>query len=1075
MISITKVYHSRCFGTIPLIMLCLLLCSPTLLAQYTTASLSGQVVDTSGLLVNDAKVTVVNVGTNDREITQTSEGTFQFPRLAVGMYSLIVECPGFLTYKQDGIVLSVNRSASVDVTLKVGRPVETISVSADADLITSNTATVGQLINQREILDLPLNGRQAQTLVFLAPGAADLTEMYPAFGHQGGVYPNSQQASVNGSDPGSVSYLLDGGDHNDTYVGINLPFPNPDAIQEFSLEANNLSAEYGSSPSAVVNVVMKSGTNVFHGGVFEFIRNGDLNAKNYFAPIHDSLKRNQFGGTIGGPILRDKLFFFGSYQGTRTRSTSESEISQVPTQAERNGDFSSISTQLVDPVSGIPFHNNQIPQSRFSAPAEYFLKYIPLPNGPGTQLTYAGPSLVQNDDQATVKLDYSRGRSQMSGHYFFTNFSEPPALAKQNLLASDTQGNHVRVQDLGASYTYTISPSSLLTSWFSWNSQTGGSLSSAPFGFPTAGVNIAAATPPELVLVVNGYFQIQTNHEGIFDRGDWTVRENYSRSKGSNQLSIGVDLVRLNNDLVNTFQQSSQIAFSNNLSGNNLADFFLGRISVFKQAGGQFKNMVGTRLGLYVQDNWQARKNLVLNAGFRWDPYLPYLETKGRVPCFIPGDLSVRYPNAPAGLVYGGDPGCPKAGSNPQYKNFGPRLGFAYRPNRGNKTSIRGGAGFYYIPPASTYFNNLPDVAPFSPSFQLSDVDFVDPYGSAGIVNPFPAQYGPALPSSNVSFTLPVAIPGIFPTRNFNMGQEATWNLLVEQQLAKDLMLRIAYVGNKDTHLFNHFKGGGEGNAAIYVPGQSTEANTQQRRFYSDFSNIGTIDSEYNANYNALEVTGEKRFGQGIYLLANYTWSKKIDNFGGSDPFNTNFDHGVAFEDLPSVFHLSGVWHIPGGDFNGGGILLKGWEISFNLLRQSGFPIMTYSGVDNSFSGNGSDRPDYLGVNKSEAVLPSNRSHAAQVNQWFETNVFTVNPVGTFGNAPKSFPYGPRLLNTDMALMKNTRIGEHVNVQFRAEFFNVFNTVNFGAPDSTVTDSTFGQISSAADPRILQFGLKFAF
>jgi len=1044
-------------------------------AQYTTGSLTGVVSDPTGAAVSDARVTVRNVATSYQESVSTGQdGSFAFPRLRVGTYELTAERTGFDLYVQNGITISVNQAASVSVPLTVGAQNQRITVSADTELVTVSSPTVSQVIDQTRILDLPLNGREAQTLVFLGAGAADVTSLYPAFGHQGGVYPGEQEASVNGSDPESISYQLDGGDHNDTYINLNLPFPNPDALREFSLQSDNISAAYGNSASGVVNVVTRSGTNEFHGDVFEFLRNGDLNARNFFAPTQDTLKRNQFGGAVGGPVLKNKLFFFGTYQGTRIRSTSESQISQVPTAAERNGDFSAISAQISDPISGTPFPGNQIPLSRFSPPALYFLQFIPLPNGPGTQLTYAGPSLVQDENQWMGKADYVSGKNQISGHYFWTKFNEPPATPTQDILATDSQGDRVRVQEVAANYTYTLTPSALLNTFFSWSQQTGGSLSGAPFGFPKAGVNIASANPPELDLQVNGYFQVESGHLGEFDRGDWTVRENVVLSEGKHQLSLGGEVIRLNNDLVNTFTQSGQFVFSNLLSGDNLTDFLLGQASGFRQGGGEFKNMTGTRLGLYAEDTWRLTSKLTLTAGLRWDPYFPYQETAGRVVCFVPGSTSKRYPNAPTGLIYGGDPGCPKAGADTELGNWAPRIGFAERLTNDGKTSIRGGFGIYYVPPATSEFNPYADAAPFSPLFQLSDVSFVNPYASVGITNPFPAQYGPTLPSSNVAFTLPVTLRAVF-AKDFNASQVYAWNFRLERQLGKNLLLTASYVGNKGTHLYNGYKGGTELNPAIYVPGQSTEANTQARRAYSSFSNIGLISSEYNSHYNGLQLVAEKRFSQGFSVLANYTFSKKIDDCGSptTDPFDRSFDRGVGNENIPNIFHLSGVWNLPHIPWRGWtGAVVNGWELSTNLIWQSGFPVTIYSGVDNSFSGVGNDRADYIG---GPASLSSSRPRAQQIAEWFNTSVFTVNAVGTYGNSGKNILYGPRLFNTDFALIKNTALTEHARIQFRAEFFNLFNTVNLGLPDNTVTDSTFGQITSAGDPRIIQFGLKAIF
>src|SRR5690242_1197003 len=414
--------------------------------QYTTASLGGTVEDPAGAIVPDATVTAQNEGTGlTRTVMSQPNGTFLFPALTVGNYKLTVTKQGFTTYVQTGIVLTVNQAATQVVRLKVGAVTQEVTVAGNAEVLTTRTATISQLVDQKKIVDLPLNGRQAQELLFLAAGTVNETGVGPGYclaNCEGGVYPGEQDASVGGLGTRGVNYQMDGAGHNDTYLNANLPFPNPDAVQEFSVQDENISAQYGRG-GAVVNIVTKSGTNEFHGDAFEFLRNGALNARNFFAPTQDTLKRNQFGGSVSGPIVKDKLFFFGTYQGTRIRSAAQGQIAFVPTAAERNGDFSDISTQLVDPSTGTPFAGNQINPSLFSVPSQFFLKYIPLPNGPGRQLTFAGPSLVRNDDQWLAKADWIHGRNQLSGSFFWTRFSEPPDIAtsKTNILAADGSGN----------------------------------------------------------------------------------------------------------------------------------------------------------------------------------------------------------------------------------------------------------------------------------------------------------------------------------------------------------------------------------------------------------------------------------------------------------------------------------------------------------------------------------------------------------------------------------------------------------------------------------------------------------
>src|SRR5438034_7719824 len=385
-------------------------------AQYTTASLGGTVEDPAGAVVPGAVVTVQNEDTGlSRTATSQPDGTFLFPALPLGPYKLTVTKSGFANYVQTGIVLTVNEAATQTVALQVRALSQEVNVCANAEVLTTRTGTVSQLIDNKRVVDLPLDGRQPQELLFLAAGTVNETGTGPNYclaNCEGGVYPGEQDASVGGMGTRAVNYQMDGAGHNDTYVNANLPFPNPDATQEFNVQNENLSAQYGLG-GAVVNIVTKSGTNELRGDAFEFVRNGDLNARKFFAPTQDTLKRNQFGGSVGGPIIKHKLFFFGTYQGTRVRSASQGQIAFVPTKDERNGDFSDLcpggfdasglcpqppevqqshGAQVVDPATGTPFLRNQVPVGMFSAPSQFFLQYIPLPNGPGHQLTFAGPS-----------------------------------------------------------------------------------------------------------------------------------------------------------------------------------------------------------------------------------------------------------------------------------------------------------------------------------------------------------------------------------------------------------------------------------------------------------------------------------------------------------------------------------------------------------------------------------------------------------------------------------------------------------------------------------------------------------
>jgi hypothetical protein len=1049
-------------------------------AQFTTASLGGTVRDPSGAGIPDAAVNILNVQTGFSLDTRTNtSGAFLFSRLPVGTYLLRVEKQGFSAYVQDQIALTVDQSANLSIAMQIGQLSDEVTVTGTAELITTRTATGGQLIGEQQIAELPLQGRRPERLMYLAAGTVDLGRNACRICGQGGVYPGEETAGVNGTGQGQVQFQLDATSHNDTYLNTSLPFPNPDAVQEFNLQSSNFTAEYGNAGGGIVNVVVKSGTNDIHGTAFHFLRDGSLNARQFFAPTQDTLKRNQSGGSVGGPVLRNKLFYFATFQGTRIRSTPEGIVQFVPTEAQRRGDFSALSTQLVDPVTRQPLVNNQIPADRISPVAKYFLQYLPLPNGEGGRLTFPGTSTERIDNQIMGKVDYVAGQHQFNGRYFFTDYDEPVTVPTDNLLAASNQAKAVRVQNVSINHTFTGSPTLLFSTTFGMVRQRGGSLSTAPFGMRAAGVNIigpedhpAIDSPPELIVNVTGGFSINSNHLGDFDRGDFTFRHVATKIAGNHELRFGGEAVRVSNHLINTFQMAGRVAFNGQLSGNGMADFMFGRSSEFRQGGGEFKDLQGTRWGVFIQDNWSASSRLTLNLGFRWDPYLSAYDRQGRVICFEPGQQSQRYPNAPNGLLYGGDnpdPGCPKAGVEPVWSNFGPRFGLAYRLTNDGRTSLRAGAGYFYTPERTGASNGQSNTAPFGATFTLNDVDWADPYGSKGLANPFPANFGPDVPGPDFVFAPINNVTYWSPDRR--IPQMLTYSVRVERQFARDWVAGIAYVGNKGTYI----GASRQQNPAVYIPGASTVGNTQQRRVYPNYGSISRGESGNNSVYNSLQLNLEKRFSHGFSMLSNYVWSKTEQIAYGPNPFDNTRERSLSADDVPHNLKFSNIWEIPSAPVTGvADKFLNGWQLNAIFVWQSGFPFGISSGRDNGFSGS-TDRADYVGGGS--AQLSNSRSHDDMIREWFDTSKFTVNQIGTYGNTGDNIVRGPRYFNTDFGLLKVTHINEDMQVQFRAEAFNVFNNVNFRLPNNNVSSAQFGQITQVVEDsqRIIQFGLKFIF
>lgn len=1055
-------------------------------AQITTARLSGTVQDSTGSAVTGASITITDVGTGYTQTAKSNtSGGYLFPSLPVGTYRMTVAMGGFAPYEQKGIALSVGQAATVLVRLQLGAISQQVTVTANASLVTTDSPTVGQVIPEKDIAGLPY-GRSVQQLVFLAPGASNVTSNYCAEGCEGGVFPGEQYAKINGGGANGTNYQLDGVAYNDTYLNTNLPFPNPDAIEEFNLITGNMSAAYGNAIGGIVNVVTKSGTNQVHGDVFEFLQNSALNARDYFADNVSPLKQNQFGGSVGGPLMRNKLFYFGTYQGTRISTANNGEIVFVPNADERKGDFSDLlpDTQLVDPFSGNPFPNNQLPVSPV---ASYILKHIPLPNGPNDQLTFNGAPEKRNTNEYMVKLDLNTAKHHLSGHYFQMDYTNPVVHpADDNLLQLRGNAEHLVLKNVSVVDIYTIASNFLLGSYFGDTMQDGTTLSSAPFSMADAGSQIAVpqnrggGQGPVLNVTVGGLFGLPAIPYGTWDRGDISLREVATLTKGNHEIQFGGQVTRISLPMGNEYQESGVYDFSNALSGSSLADFVYGAVSSFTQGGGLYLNFTGYRWSLFMQDNWKATPRLTLSAGLRWDPFFPYKESHGRVGCFVPGAQSVRFPNAPEGLIFGGknhDPGCPESSIYSNPKNFGPRVGFAYQLTEDGKTSIRGGAGYYYESPNTVAFEDVVGIPPFAPIINLNTVSFADPYGSAGTVSPFPNQFGPVYPGPDATFPTGISFSQIFD-RHFRLPMVLAYNLTFERGIGANWLVRASYVGNSGRHL----NGTGDQEAGLLELNPNDPATGQ--RIYPQYGSIGQINSGVNSAYNAGQISLSKRFVHGLSLLTNFTWARGLDDYAPiGNPNLTNtcscgraFDWGPSDDDLNKVFKINGDYQLPRANVpQFAGKVINGWEVTAIASWHTGAPFTIFSGFDNSNSLMGSDRADLAVPHVKDAVLGAGRSHAEQVAEWFKTTAFVPNAAGTFGDTGKNILRGPRYFDTDLAAVKNTKIGDRVGVEFRAELYNAFNNVNFTKPDNIVADPGFGQITGDVGPRTVQFGLKASF
>jgi hypothetical protein len=1055
---------------------CFLILCACIWAADPTGTIAGRVQDPSGAAVVAAAVTATNLQTGlSRNTTTNEDGAYVFPLLPAGAYSIAVKASGFEGYEQRGIEVKTDQPATVPIDLKIGSSTQSVTVNANAEMVQTQSGALSSVVTQQSIQELPLNGRNAAALVLLTPGTADTTAGNFS-GSQDTVqtvsYPGAQSVSANGARTDMVNYNLDGGTNQDPYTNVNNPFPNPDALEEFSVQTNSFSAQYGRGSGAIVNVVTKSGTNSFHGSAFEFFRNGVLNSRNFFAATPDQLKRNQFGGSIGGPIVRNKLFFFGSYQGTQSRNVSEGNSATVPTAAQRAGDFSSIDRQLVDPITGVPFPNNQLPTSNFAPASLKILNLIPQTNSPDGVTYYSLPD-NEHENQFLAKVDYDLDKNRLYGRYFYARYGKDATLGNENILAAG-RGFDLFNQGGAISDTYTFTPRLLNNFIFSYNRNDSTVTSGAPFSFTDLGIPVASTTPPELTLAVTGYFTISSGHPTQVNRQDFHISDSIHWVVGSHELSFGGDFLRENVDLINTYRQNAQYTFSTtNYSGNALSDFMLGYARRFIQGGGEYAQRRGNLGSLFVEDNYRVRKDLVLNLGLRWDPFVPFGDTLGRTECFVPGVQSQKFVNSPTGYLFAGDPGCPSGGFKSSWMQFGPRIGFAYNVGGRGKTTIRGGWGIFYQPPFLEAFNNMVDSPPWSPQVQIIGASFMNPYQNQA--NPFPAQYAPLTPARDVAFANPLPLAVSYQP-NWKPSQVMNWNLTVDHQLAKDVLLRVGYVASKGTHLAYNT----DVNAPLPSP-TATGDNEQDRRPYQQFEQITQDMSGGNSIYNSLQVQVDKRFSHGVSVSANYTWSRSIDAVSYQtdlcgvniiNPYDIRAYRGVSDFNVPHRFVLNYLWQLPSPKEGIKKAVLGGWETSAIVTWQKGFPLNITSGGDYSFS------LPALGNDQAQVLSTPHYTSGSidqKLAQWFTTNAFGEPAQNSFGNAGRNILIGPGTFNVDFSAHKAFSIRENMKLQFRAEFFNLFNHAQFNNPDTTWADSTFGQITTARDPRIIQGALKLVF
>ncbi len=1040
-------------------------------AQMVTGTVLGAVTDPSGTRVAQASITIKNELTGDTRTTAANEvGDYIVPLLPVGRYQIDVEAPGFKRSSRRGIQLEVNQNARVDVRLEIGQVNQEVVVTADATLVDTRQVQVGGLVDSRRVIDLPLNGRNVYSLVQLLPGVSGVSLQPQPDTTIGNVL------NANGGRQLQNTFMLDGGFNNAVNRNGGLSAPNPDAVEEFRLITSNFNAEYGRSAGAVVNVITRSGTNSLHGSLYEYLRNDALDARSFFQPSVAKLRQNQFGGSVGGPVVRNKVFFFFSYQGDRIGSGQFVNGARTPTAAQRRGDFSNLA-RLTDPDLGQPFPGRLIPASRLDPVAQKMLNFIPLPNTPDGRVE-ASRNSSANSDQYFGKIDYQASTAhRLSVGLFFVRANDYYPFTNQSIIsnipdfAPSTATPHQ--SNVTANETWTIAPRLLNQLTFGYTTALANLSATTHTSWPEYGSNFTPATLPAFAPQINvsgawvgGYQGDRTDVEPVVSFSDavtWV--------RGAHSVKTGGSLTFLNFNYLGLVRNAGILTVSGGFSGNSTADFMLGRAASLQVSNGQDIYMKSRNWAGFFQDDWKVSRRITLNLGLRYEVFTPFYDTQNRLVQFSPGQQSKILPNAPLSLVYPGDTGVPRGLGPTDFNDLAPRFGVAVDVFGNGKTAIRAGYGVFY----STGFSGLT----FSSQGQPFQIDvtafgtpsFVNPFGNAG-GNPFP------IPAGSARFVLPASVAWKNQQRTPYVQQ---YSFTIQQQLRRDLSLEATYLGNTSRKL----QQARDGNQPVYIPGRSTAANVNDRRPIQPgtFGLIADQQTAGNASYNSLQTTLNRRFSHGFTLLANYTYSKAIDtqsedqqslaNINFADCNNTQLDRGVSNHDRRHVFNLSFVWQLPAVAHRGfiGRHVLGGWQLNAIARYASGPALNVTSGRDSNLNGINTDRPDLVG----DPHLDTGRSKDQRLAKYFDPRAFQFAATGANGTAGRNILYGPGTVNWDMSFFRAFPVHERHQLQFRAEFFNIFNKARFSNPVANLSNANAGTILGAGPGRVAQLGMRYSF